>query len=102
MKKERLKILQTRINQQTLNISENMMGTVQRVLVTRAARKDENEVSGRTENNRVVNFMADKSLIGQFANVKITEVRPNSLRGVLVNSVEPVEDIKSTAAPVSA
>lgn len=102
VKKERLKILQTRINQQTLNISENMMGTVQRVLVTRAARKDENEVSGRTENNRVVNFMADKSLIGQFANVKITEVRPNSLRGVLVNSVEPVEDIKSTAAPVSA
>jgi len=84
VKKERLKILQTRINQQTLEISENMMGTVQRVLVTRVSRKDENEVSGRTENNRVVNFKADKSLIGQFANVKITEVRPNSLRGDLV------------------
>ena len=96
VKKERLKILQTRINQQTLNISENMMGTVQRVLVTRASRKDENEVSGRTENNRVVNFKADKSLIGQFANVKITEVRPNSLRGILV------EETKSAPASVSA
>jgi len=86
VKKERLKILQTRINQQTLAIAENMMDTVQRVLVTRASRKDETEVSGRTENNRVVNFKADKSLIGQFANVKITEVRPNSLRGILVET----------------
>ena len=97
VKKERLKILQTRINQQTLEISENMMDSVQRVLVTRVARKDENEVSGRTENNRVVNFKADKSLIGQFANVKITEVRPNSLRGILVDSVEKSE---SAAASV--
>ena len=94
VKKSRLKSLQTRINQQTLAISENMMDTVQRVLVTRAARKDENEVSGRTENNRVVNFLADKSLIGQFANVKITEVRPNSLRGILV------EETKASAASV--
>ena len=94
VKKSRLKSLQTRINQQTLAISENMMDTMQRVLVTRAARKDENEVSGRTENNRVVNFLADKSLIGQFANVKITEVRPNSLRGILV------EETKASAASV--
>jgi tRNA-2-methylthio-N6-dimethylallyladenosine synthase len=90
VKKARLKILQTRINQQTLAISENMLGSVQRVLVTRAAKKDGNEVSGRTENNRVVNFEADKSLIGQFANVKITEVRPNSLRGNLVEDTKPV------------
>jgi len=96
VKKSRLQSLQTRINQQTLAISEAMMDTVQRVLVTRAARKDENEVSGRTENNRVVNFEADKSLIGQFANVKITEVRPNSLRGILV------DEAKSIAASVSA
>lgn len=96
VKKARLKILQTRINQQTLQISENMMGTTQRVLVTRVSRKDETEVSGRTENNRVVNFKADKSLIGHFADVKITEVRPNSLRGELVNSTD------STVAPVSA
>jgi len=86
VKKERLQILQTRINQQTLTISESMLGTVQRVLVTRASKKDETEISGRTENNRVVNFKADKSLIGQFADVKITEVRPNSLRGELVGS----------------
>lgn len=95
VKKERLKILQTRINQQTLNISENMMDTVQRVLVTRVSRKDETEVSGRTENNRVVNFKADKSLIGHFANVKITEVRPNSLRGELVDNVDSVSAITS-------
>ena len=96
IKKERLQILQNRINQQTLTISENMMGTVQRVLVTRASRKDETEVSGRTENNRVVNFKADKSLIGQFADVKITEVRPNSLRGELVGGLE------ATTTPASA
>lgn len=96
VKKERLKILQNRINQQTLVISENMMDTVQRVLVTRASRKDEAEVSGRTENNRVVNFKADKSLIGHFANVKITEVRPNSLRGELVEATD------SAAASVTA
>ena len=96
VKKERLKILQTRINQQTLNISENMLGTNQRVLVTRASRKDDYEVSGRTENNRVVNFKADKSLIGHFANVKITEVRPNSLRGELADITD------YTAAAVTA
>ena len=95
VKKERLKILQTRINQQTLNISEHMMGTIQRVLVTRASRKDETEVSGRTENNRVVNFKADKSLIGQFVNVKITEVRPNSLRGELVDTTDSTLTSKS-------
>jgi tRNA-2-methylthio-N6-dimethylallyladenosine synthase len=86
VKKERLAILQQRILQQSQAISERMLGTVQRVLVTRAARKDENEVSGRTENNRVVNFKADQALIGDFATVRITEVRPNSLRGELVDT----------------
>ena len=97
VKKSRLQSLQTRINQQTLAISENMMDTVQRVLVTRVSRKDETEVSGRTENNRVVNFKADKSLIGQFANVKITEVRPNSLRGILVDSLEETKSAAVSA-----
>ena len=86
VKKQRLAILQQRILQQAQAISENMVGTIQRVLVTRVSRKDDTEVSGRTENNRVVNFRADKTLIGHFANVKITEVRPNSLRGELVDS----------------
>ena len=58
-----------------------MIGTVQRVLVDRPSRKDPTQMSGRTENNRVVNFPADASLIGGFADVLITEARPNSLRG---------------------
>jgi len=98
IKKERLQLLQARINQQTLGISEAMMGTVQRVLVTRASRKDETEVSGRTENNRVVNFKADKSLIGEFANVTITEVRPNSLRGELVDELIATNTATSLSA----
>jgi len=61
-----------------------MVGSVQRVLVDRPAKKDPNEISGRTENNRVVNFAGDQALIGHFANVRITEALPNSLRGELV------------------
>lgn len=83
VKQARLKRLQARINDMAAAISDSMVGTVQRVLVTRAARKDANEMSGRTENNRVVNFPGDASLIGQFVDLKITEARPNSLRGEL-------------------
>jgi len=83
VKQARLKRLQARINDMAAAISESMVGTVQRVLVTRASRKDGNEMSGRTENNRVVNFPGDASLIGQFVDLKITEARPNSLRGEL-------------------
>ena len=86
VKKQRLAILQQRILQQAQSISENMLGTTQRVLVTGLSKKDKTEVSGRTENNRVVNFKADKTLIGDFTHVKITEVRPNSLRGELADS----------------
>jgi len=60
-----------------------MVGTVQRVLVDRLSKKDPKQVSGRTENNRVVNFTADAELIGGFADVLITEALPNSLRGEL-------------------
>jgi len=84
VKQARLKRLQARINEMAAAISEAMVGTVQRVLVTRAARKNANEMSGRTENNRVVNFPGDESLIGQFVDLKITEARPNSLRGELL------------------
>jgi len=62
-----------------------MVGTRQRVLVDRPARKDPNEISGRTENNRVVNFAGPASLIGRFASVEITEALPNSLRGRLAD-----------------
>jgi len=81
VKKERLQILQTRINQQAQAISEAMVGTTQRVLVEKVSKKSASQVTGRTENNRWVNFDADASLIGRFVDVVITEALPNSLRG---------------------
>ena len=84
-KKHRLAILQRRINEQTRDKSLAMQGTVQSVLVTGTAKKTPDDMSGRTENNRVVNFVGDKTLVGCFANVEITEVLPNSLRGKLLS-----------------
>jgi tRNA-2-methylthio-N6-dimethylallyladenosine synthase len=85
IKKQRLKILQDRINQQAFEISQGMVGTTQKVLVEKLSKKSERQVSGRTENNRWVNFDADASLIGEFVDVVITEALPNSLRGRLAN-----------------
>jgi tRNA-2-methylthio-N6-dimethylallyladenosine synthase len=85
VKKERLQILQARINQQALDISRNMVGSTQRVLVEKLSKKSDRQVSGRTENNRWVNFDADPSTIGKFVDVIITEALPNSLRGRLAN-----------------
>jgi len=82
-KHERLARLQAQINSQAMQISESMVGTVQRVLVERASVKSEREVAGKTENNRWVNFQADPDVIGQFVNVLVTEALPNSLRGRL-------------------
>ena len=90
VKKQRLQILQERINQQTAEISRAMIGTVQRILVEGPSRKDASEMAGRTENNRVVNFVAPTTLIGQFADVTITEVRSNSLRGELAEQNQAV------------
>ncbi len=81
IKKQRLRQLQTRINQQAGAISEAMVGTTQRVLVEKISKKSARQVTGRTENNRWVNFDADPSVIGQFVDVVITEALPNSLRG---------------------
>jgi tRNA-2-methylthio-N6-dimethylallyladenosine synthase len=81
VKKQRLQILQARINQQAQAISEAMVGTTQRVLVEKVSKKSARQVTGRTENNRWVNFDADPSVIGQFVDVVITEALPNSLRG---------------------
>lgn len=88
VKKERLAILQNRINQQAAAISQGMVGTTQTILVTGASKKDPNKMSGRTENNRVVNFKThsgcfDSSLIGQMISVTITQAKPNSLSGEL-------------------
>ena len=84
VKKQRLQILQARINQQAMAISQGMVGTTQRVLVEKTSKKSASQVAGRTENNRWVNFDADASCIGQFVDVVITEALPNSLRGRLV------------------
>jgi len=85
VKKERLQILQARINQQALEISRAMVGTTQRVLVEKLSKKSDSQVSGRTENNRWVNFDGNASLIGHFVDVVVTEALPNSLRGRLAN-----------------
>ncbi|MFC6670068.1 tRNA (N6-isopentenyl adenosine(37)-C2)-methylthiotransferase MiaB [Marinobacterium aestuariivivens] len=86
-KKQRLKILQDRITAQAMQISRRMVGSVQRILVNGYSKKDPGELSGRTENNRVVNFRcADPDLIGCFADVRIVEAYANSLRGELIGS----------------
>ena len=86
VKKERLKILQARINQQAMEISRGMVGTTQSVLVEKPSKKDPRQLSGRTENMRWVNFDADPSCIGSFVDVVITEALPNSLRGRLTDN----------------
>ena len=80
-KKVRLSRLQQRINAMAADISRSMVNSVQRVLVEGASKRDGRELSGRTDNNRVVNFPGDPRLIGQFVDVHITEAMPNSLRG---------------------
>ena len=89
VKKARLAQLQSRIEAQAQAISRRMIGTVQRVLVERPARKDERQLAGRTENNRVVNFDGPAMLIGQLVDVVITEALPNSLRGRLAAIPDP-------------
>lgn len=80
-KKAWLQILQARIRAQADAISQSMVGSKQRVLVMSEARKGDGQLAARTENNRVVNFDAPQTLIGDFADVQITEALPNSLRG---------------------
>ena len=84
VKKARLARLQARINAMAADISHAMVGRIERVLVEKPSRKRPDQLSGRTENNRVVNFDADVTLIGRFVDVEITEALPNSLRGRLV------------------
>ena len=83
-KKKRLAVLQERLNTNAYRISQSMVGTTQRILVTGPSKKDPNVISGRTENNRVVNFEGPMSLCGQMCDVKITEALPNSLRGEIL------------------
>jgi tRNA-2-methylthio-N6-dimethylallyladenosine synthase len=90
VKQARLERLQQRVDSQSLAISRGMVGSVQRVLVERPAKKHERQIAGRTENNRWVNFDGPSALIGRFVDVVITEAMPNSLRGRLA---EPLRSI---------
>ncbi|WP_394172483.1 tRNA (N6-isopentenyl adenosine(37)-C2)-methylthiotransferase MiaB [Thalassotalea litorea] len=85
-KKQRLQILQDRINTQALSIARKMLGTEQRILVEGPSKKNPMELRGRTENNRIVNFEAPHTVIGQFVDVEITDVYSNSLRGKLIRT----------------
>ena len=87
-KKLRLKELQDEINRKAREISQSMVGTVQRVLVEKPSKKDATEVSGRTENNRVVNFVGELGWIGLFVDIKITDAFSNSLRGDVIGLAE--------------
>ncbi len=85
-KKQRLHILQDRINTQALSIARKMLGTEQRILVEGPSRKNPMELRGRTENNRIVNFEAPHTVIGGFVDVEIYDVYSNSLRGKLIRT----------------
>ena len=84
LKIERLMRLQARIEEQAQAISQSMVGSVQRVLVESLSRKDANELAGRTDNNRIVNFVGNSRLIHQFVDVLIVGSLPHSLRGEIV------------------
>jgi tRNA-2-methylthio-N6-dimethylallyladenosine synthase len=88
VKQQRLELLQQRLNGQARAISERMVGSRQRVLIERPSKRNAQQLAGRTDNNRWVNFdgPADNPLgfINRFADVIITEAMPNSLRGRLI------------------
>jgi tRNA-2-methylthio-N6-dimethylallyladenosine synthase len=84
VKKERLKTLQAVINNNAMQISRNMLGSTQNVLVMGPSKRNPGQLQGRTQNNRVVNFnSSDIGLVGHFVDVDIAEALPNSLRGTL-------------------
>ncbi len=81
---ERLTRLQRRIEELAQVVSQSMVGTVQRVLVEGLSKKDEHELAGRTDNNRVVNFQGNPRLVNKFIDVRITSAMPHSLRGEVI------------------
>jgi tRNA-2-methylthio-N6-dimethylallyladenosine synthase len=101
-KQQRLALLQARIDQQAMAISQRMVGTVQRVLVERPSKKNPHQLAGRTENMRWVNFDGPETLINQFADVLITEALPNSLRGRWVPSTQREAAPQQACASVGA
>ena len=93
-KQSRLARLQAKVSAHARTLSEAMVGSVQRVLVERHARRDARQLAGRTGNNRWVNFDGPDWLIDRFADVLITEAMPNSLRGRLAADT-PVHGMRS-------
>ncbi|MFN6885284.1 TRAM domain-containing protein, partial [Proteus mirabilis] len=93
-------LLQQRINQQAMNYSRAMLNSVQRILVEGPSRKNVMELSGRTENNRVVNFEGTPDMIGKFVDVEIVDVYANSLRGKVVRTEDQM-DLRIHESPES-
>jgi tRNA-2-methylthio-N6-dimethylallyladenosine synthase len=83
-KVKRLIQVQHQIEAQAAEVSHTMVGTVQRILVEGKAKKDASELAGRTDNNRIVNFVGHERLIGHFIDVRITKAFPHSLRGEVI------------------
>ena len=98
VKKARLTRLQNQINHQSMLIGRAMLGSVQRILVEGPSKMDPMQLSGRTENNRVVNFEGPHRLIGGFADVEITDVRPYSLRGRFIRGEDEM-NLRIATAP---
>ena len=80
-KKERLAILQNRLNHHAFNIGRKMVGTIERCLVTGISKKNPGELQARTENNRVVNFPSSAKLIGELVDIEIVDQLTNCFRG---------------------
>ncbi len=76
--------LQARIEELAQAVSQAMVGTVQRVLVEGLSKQDDNELAGRTDNNRIVNFVGNPRLVHQFVDVRTTAALPHSLRGEIL------------------
>jgi tRNA-2-methylthio-N6-dimethylallyladenosine synthase len=98
VKQRRLELLQQRLNTLAAARSLRLVGTRQRVLVERPSRRDGRRLAGRTECNHWVNFDGPQSLIGQFADLTITEAMPNSLRGRLAEPDSPAQPSAGRAA----
>ncbi|MGH8305020.1 MAG: tRNA (N6-isopentenyl adenosine(37)-C2)-methylthiotransferase MiaB [Steroidobacteraceae bacterium] len=102
-KQQRLARLQAQLESQAHAISESMVGTRQRVLIERPAKKDACELAGRTANNRWVNFAGPASLIDRFVDVEVTAARAHSLRGRLAGDARHgAHSAALTTAPLAA
>ncbi len=91
IKLQRLQRLQARINEQAHAVAHSMVGSVQRVLVEGTSRRDDTELSGKTENNRSVNFPGHPRLVGQMVEVVITQAMTNSFRGRVASPSDGVD-----------